>query len=310
MQWFLDIPIPAMHRSIHYKDNILALGSCFAEHIPQKMQDLGWNCLINPLGLQYNPCSLIQSTEWLLHTSREEIERELFLHNGLWRHWMTHTERAHPNKSVVIETILTQQQQLQEMWQKPSTLCLTFGSSHAWKLKNTAQYVSNCHQLPHDLFQRELLSIETMAHTLKKFIQSNSWHTIICTVSPVRYHRDGVIASNHSKARLLEVIHQICAEFPQCYYFPSYEIQIDSLRDYRFYTSDLCHPSTDAITYIWEKWQTLFDTDTKEYFTQASKILSMRNHRILHPESNEAQAFVQKRKTLESDFFAHYQRTL
>ena len=75
------------------------------------------------------------------------------------------------------------------------------------------------------------------------------------TVSPVRHNKDGFVENQRSKAHLIVAIHQVLEQNNAfCHYFPSYELLMDELRDYRFYAADLLHPNAMAVDYIWERF--------------------------------------------------------
>src|SRR5690606_27826658 len=96
--------------------------------------------------------------------------------------------------------------------------------------------------------KKELLSIDTISkslqHIFDKISAVNPKAIIINTVSPVRHIKDGFVENSLSKAHLISAIHHFKNQRSkisnqQSYYFPSFEIMMDELRDYRFYAEDM-----------------------------------------------------------------------
>src|SRR5690606_10229642 len=132
--------------------------------------------------------------------------------------------------------------------------------------------------------------------TIDLIRSQNSSIKIIFTVSPVRHIKDGLIENNRSKAKLIELAHELTT-FSNVHYFPSYEILIDELRDYRFYEDDLIHPNKLAIQYIWERFieNTLSD-ETQLILKERNQVMSQLNHKSLHPNSD---AEIKRMKSVE-----------
>lgn len=298
MKFFLDFQPEKASFDISYRDQIFSLGSCFSENIGSKLLELGWKGVSNPFGLLYNPASIAEIVNWI---EKGELDpEELFEHRGLWRHWLCHTSLAHPSKEQAIENVQNALIQGKQGWENADVLILTLGSSYAWYRHEAEQLVSNCHQMPRDDFAREFLGIDEMFQQLVSVIQGfkngKENRRVVLTVSPIRYLRDGLIASNRSKARLIEVVQCIAAQIENLYYFPAYEVIIDQLRDYRFYGKDMVHPSQEAIEFVWEQFSRNFSTETKQFVKEAEKLRRMFQHRVLNPDSEQGKAFLVKRE--------------
>ena len=115
---------------------------------------------------------------------------------------------------------------------------------------------------------------------------------ILFTISPVRHIRDGVIENNRSKARLIESVHQLCAEFDKVHYFPAYELLIDILRDYRYYDIDFVHPNFLGTSYVWEQFaKSCMAPEANELMSTISEISMARKHRPRFPGTDAHKKF-------------------
>ena len=292
-------------KTIDHNSRILMLGSCFAENIGKKLIESGFNIVMNPMGILYNPISIHTALERIIN-GREFTEAELFYHNGLWASFMHHGSFSHSDKNVALSMMNERLHQAHEQLQNATHLIITFGSSEVYE--HDGQVVANCHKLPARQFTHRLLSINEITDIYyppvlggravggrgQKLSTLNSKLSTIYTVSPVRYLGEGAHHGQINKATLLLATDQICHE-TGADYFPSYEIMMDELRDYRYYATDMIHPSEVTIDYIFKRFTETHLTDeairTAEEIKKIKKSLS---HRPLHPDSIEYQKFQQK----------------
>jgi hypothetical protein len=175
-------------------------------------------------------------------------------------------------------------------------LFITLGSAFIYQLISTGELVGNCHKIPQKEFTKKLLTVSEITADYKKLLKEltaiNSNLKVVFTISPVRYIRDGVVENNHSKARLIEAVHELVAERENTFYFPAYELIIDDLRDYRFYKADLVHPNEQAIDYVFEKlMDTIFDEETKKLFDKIKDIVTAKEHRPFNKNTEAYQRF-------------------
>ncbi len=284
---------------------VLLLGSCFAEHIGAQLSQYKFSRLLNPFGILYNPFSIGNALEFLIQKKTFE-EKDLIQANGLWHSFDHH---GHFSKSSAIETLHTINASAHEASQflkKSKRLVLTFGTSNVFVYKNTQQIVANCHKIPNQDFDRKALSVDAILQKLSPVLEQLKTKTsdleILLTVSPVRHSRDGLIENQRSKARLLIACEQLCKQHDFVHYFPSYEIMMDDLRDYRFYTQDMLHPNQTAIDYIWDFFgKTYFTDSTKELNLKIGHIIKASEHRAFHPNSEAHQHFIKKQLSLIND---------
>src|SRR6185312_4479646 len=253
MEFFLPIQIPSFPFTISYTDKILFLGSCFSEEIGNKLYDLKFDILQNPNGILYDPQSIADAVFDYVN-NKKYSEQELFELNGLWHSWKHHSQFSGVNKNDVLEKINQSQSRAHIFLKEAKILIITLGAAYNYILKDKRQNVANCHKAPSSFFEKNLLStkeiIRHLIATCDTLHQFNGQLKIIFTISPVKHVKDGIVENNRSKARLIEAVHSIVEEKESAFYFPSYELVTDVLRDYRFYKDDLVHPNETATSYV------------------------------------------------------------
>lgn len=271
-------------------DSFLLIGSCFSENIGKKLSQLKFDCLSNPLGISYNPISIHQLLQLNIPVSVEKRE-------GVYFSYQLHSELNQLNEEDFHTSTQKQLQLQQQQLAKQGTLIITYGTAWVYELQKDGAIVNNCQKTPANQFSKRLLSIDEVVNSWKhlhsilteKFPALN----IIFTVSPVRHLKDGVRENQLSKSILQLAIHQICTQFDNCSYFPSYEIMMDDLRDYRFYKADLIHPNEIAIDYIWDLFeQYYFSPETIKINQDILKIIASLQHKAFQPKSEKHQHFL------------------
>lgn len=309
MQWFLDFPISPLPHQITYQSKILIMGSCFADVIGEKMQNVKFDTLVNPFGTIFHPLILGDHLDHAIFKDELDIEG-ILERDGLFFHFGVHSDLKGKSKVDLGQKYLSQIQRTKEYLEKGSHLILTFGTSWIYELPEYGR-VANCHKQPQKLFEKRLASMEEMqshlAHVFENISRAFPQLKIILTVSPVRHIKDGISENQLSKSLLRVLCGNLEKQFDFVSYFPAYEIMMDELRDYRFYKSDLIHPTEEAENYIWEKWKkAIFDADTKQKVTEIAKIQLELAHRPLNPESDSHRKFQQnllaKLKRLDGEF--------
>lgn len=297
----VDIPISPL--KITHNSPIISLGSCFAENIGNKLLNAGFDIDVNPFGVLFNPISIQNSLEILLD-QKQFTEDDIFEHNGMWQSF-SHSSLY--SDSVAINCLDKINQRLEKAAQQLKNcdlLLLTLGTAWVFEYNASGKIVSNCHKLPASEFTRRRLTVEEIveAYTLliNKLLLIKPDLQLIFSVSPVRHWKDGAHDNNLSKSTLHLAIDNLQKKFSQVHYFPAYEIQMDELRDYRFYASDMVHPSEVAVNYIWERFSdTFFNADTNTIKSEVEQLQRDEAHRPLHPNSQEFQKFsdhIAKRK--------------
>lgn len=265
---------------IDHATPILLLGSCFTDEIGARLQNGGFDTLCNPFGTLYNPLSIARCLQHAI-LNQPLQEADMVQHEGLWHSWLHHSRFSHADKEQCRARCDEAIGLTHQFLQRNPLLIVTFGT--AWVFTHQGSVVANCHKLPAACFQRTRLGIEEIAAEWKPLLDSFS---ILFTVSPIRHMADGAHGNQLSKGTLLLAVDQLVAQYPQAYYFDSYELLLDELRDYRFYARDLCHPSDLAVDIIWQRFQQTFMTDqTCALVSQYEKVWRQSQHRPLHPST-------------------------
>jgi hypothetical protein len=305
MKFRTEIKIEPSPRSIRHEHRILAIGSCFAQNIGELLREHFFAVQVNPFGVLYNPLSIARALSQII--DKQELQPEdLFFHQGLWHSFSHHSVLSHPDKTQALSQMNKAILNAHNFLQKADWLLLTFGTAFVYFHLPEDKPVANCHKLPEKEFRRELLSVDNLAapfRTLwKKLHDFNPALKIILSVSPIRHIRDGLVENQRSKATLHLLIQELQKTEPELIYFPSYEILMDDLRDYRFYEANLTHPNTLAIQYIWEKFDQMFFTqETRSALKYFTRLRAALNHKVQHPGSESHRQFLQTTLQLIED---------
>ncbi|MEO9099841.1 MAG: GSCFA domain-containing protein [Ginsengibacter sp.] len=296
MEFFLPFQIQTFPFKISYTDKILLIGSCFSEEIGNKLSDLKFNVLQNPNGILYDPLSIADALFSYIENQTFD-EEDLVELNGLWHSWKHHSVFSGTNKNEVLNKINRSQSGAHAFLKEAKVLIITFGSAFNYQLKNNSKNVANCHKASADFFIKNLLHMEEIKANLLSVItaleQFNPELKIIFTVSPVKHIKDGVVENNRSKARLIETVHSMVEEKENVFYFPSFELVNDVLRDYRFYKSDLVHPNETATSFVFEKFCNSFvDDRSMKILSEIKQIVNAANHKPFFKESAAHQKFI------------------
>lgn len=284
---------------ISHNTECFLTGSCFATNIGEKLKENKIPGLHNPTGILYNPISIANSIETAL-SGRYPNENELFLHEGIWNHFDFHSSFSAKDKVQCHKNISEALAVSAKSLKTADYIFVSFGTAYAYFLKKNGKIVANCHKQVPATFERKLLSISDISEAWEKLINeitaNNTKAKIIFTISPIRHWKDGATNNQFSKASLFLAIKELTENYPdKVFYFPAYEILQDELRDYRFYDSDMLHPSDIAIEYIWEKFgQAFFEKNTLELNQRIQKIHRAFNHKPFNPETSEYKAFCKK----------------
>ena len=248
-------------QKIGYSNKLIMLGSCFSTEIGKILQDYKFDVAVNPFGVLYNPCSISRSVERLMECrmfSKEEIIRtnpadaaSPARYASFWHH----SSFSRSSEEGFLSNANCSLHQASEFMQQADTVIITLGTAWTYRHIGTGEIVSNCHKRTAKEFHRELLSVESCKEELRKIANLLPDKNIIFTVSPIRHLKDTAHGNQISKATLLLAVEEIVKEYTHCSYFPSYEIMMDELRDYRFYAEDMVHPSPLAVKYIFEKFR-------------------------------------------------------
>lgn len=296
--------------NIHHQDKVMLFGSCFTENIGQRLAELRFNALCNPLGILYNPISIRQTIERIAKEKPVD-NSDMIETDGVWNSLDFHSQFARLNREEYIANINRIVKQSHEFATQCGFLFITLGTSWVYRDVESGNAVANCHKLPSCHFERSRLSIEDCTIELEKTIEIahslNPGMNVIFTVSPIRHWKDGAHGNQVSKSILLISIDNVCEKHSNCHYFPAYEIMIDELRDYRFYDVDMLHPNETAKSLIWEKFESAyFDDDTRTLNNEIEQIIHALQHRPFNPESEAHKRFVRQTEQKIKDLTQRY----
>ncbi len=296
------VDVPKFNWETGYSKKNIFMGSCFTENVGNRMIELNYDVDINPFGILYNPISVANGIRILLDR-KEFTKTNLLQHDGLWHSFYHHGKFSSVDENKTMGAINSRIQFSSEYLKNSNFLFITFGTAWIYNYKLTGETVSNCHKIPAKQFERVRLSVEEIVDVyqqlLTEILKFNPELKVIFTLSPIRHWKDGAIENQKSKAILLLAIDKIINNAEEsCAYFPSYEIVMDELRDYRFYTEDMLHISNVAINHIWEKFESaLVSKDSQKISTEIKMVKAAANHRPFNKFTKQHLKFLQKQLT-------------
>ena len=302
MQFTTKIHISKSLYPIDYDSKIFSLGSCFAENIAEKFNYFKFQNIVNPFGILFHPIAI----QTIIRRAVEEdffAESELFFHNERWHCFDTHSDLSSANKEELLQNLNQNLSHLKSKIESASHMLITFGTAWVYKERTSEKIVANCHKVPQTQFEKELLSatqIEAaILDTISLLHRVNPNLNVVLTISPVRHLKDGFIENHQSKANLIIGVHQAIHRQPTTgnqqllTYFPSYEIMMDELRDYRFYAQDMIHPNQTAIDYIWKRFaETSISTAVLPIMDEVESVQKALSHKPFNPNSESHQKFL------------------
>lgn len=299
MIWQTKVDIVPLKEKISYNDKILFMGSCFANEIGTQMNDLRFDALVNPFGVMFNPASVALSLE-RLDKCNLFVEEELLFAGDIYKSFYHGSEFACESKEEFLNSNNEALVKASKHFHESNYIIITLGTSWVFKEIKSNRVVSNCHKLPASHFERISLSSEESANLFYPIIEKHKDKQWIFTVSPVRHFKEGAHGNQLSKSRLLIASDLLENSFPNVTYFPTYELFMDELRDYRFYASDMVHPSVDAIKYVWNCFVD-FAINNRCYtkLKMVESLNQMCKHKPLFPRSKDYNEFLKKIKQLE-----------
>lgn len=298
MEFRSKINIPPSNISISHKEHLLAFGSCFSENIGRLLSENKFDINSNPFGILYNPKSISQALNRIIE-GKAFSENEIICHNDLYHSLWHHGDFSSVDKLICINRINNSFASATNSIKRANILIITFGTAYVFHAKDLNMIVGNCHKLPASSFNRYRLDIHSIVEDwnilISRLREINPNLKIIFTVSPIRHLKDGAHDNQLSKSILLLAIDQLIRDNEETSYFPSYEIVLDELRDYRFYNEDMTHPTPFAIKYIWQRFsETFFDEDTSQIIKEWAKINNALNHRAINADSLEHKDFLKQ----------------
>ena len=338
MELQTTVHIAPSARQITYQDHILLLGSCFSDSMAVKMGECYLPHASNPYGTLYNPLSIAQAMD-------TQADKDWIVYDkGLYRCLLRHGSFSYTNEEKVRQVVAESREQMVQALAQATVVIITFGT--AWVYEYEGRVVANCHKLPASAFTRRRLTVNEIVAAWEPILDRYKEKHFIFTVSPIRHIKDGLHENQLSKGILLAAVEELirkdplqpsrtpsdspyrggeeknlpssidtnlspslCREGRGGSYFPSYEIVLDELRDYRFYAEDMVHPSAQAVQYVWERFvSTYMSPQTQQDMQTLHRFYQKKHHRILHPDSEESKRFLQQLAEEEKRLFSRFAR--
>ena len=310
MKFRTELSISESKYKISHHSRLLCLGSCFAQNIGNKLKDYLFDSEVNPWGIAYNIVSICKHLEYCL--DKKSISHTDLDYNPiteLYTHPDFHSSFSNTNPNKIVDHINSVNKEYFETLETVDFIILSLGTSIVYKKEKDV--VANCHKFPGSSFEKVLLEqntqierFKTLYHRIKNLNQDVK---IILTVSPIRHTKEGLIDNQLSKSILRVVTHELSSFSDSIFYFPSYEIMVDDLRDYRFYSNDLIHPNDVAINYIWNKFgASYFDKETRALNNKIEKWVALENHKIMFPETTQGSKLSEKKLQVKNDLLLAY----
>ncbi len=298
MNFRTRVAIEESDDKINHHQKISLIGSCFTHNMGNKLKADKFDVSMNPFGILFNPISIASAIKSCVLQDRFENSQISNIADQ-WLSLKHHSQFNGLSANDCLSKINKAIEASSEYYMNADFLIITFGTAWVYTYNETGEIVANCHKIPNNQFTKRLLSIEEIVEEYKELIkllkEYNPRLKIIFTISPVRHWKDGVVENNRSKAVLHLAISELIKEIKEVNYFPSYEVVMDELRDYRFYKDDLLHPNQMAVDYIYERFSEVFYAkETTALIDKIKKIKLALSHRPFNPDSESHQKFIEK----------------
>ena len=283
MEFRTEVRVDPSHHPISYASAIAMFGSCFSDSAAQRLSDRFFSVMANPLGTLYNPASIADCLDRIAECRLLSAD-DLFASEGRFHTFACHSSLSMTDHDEMLSAINSRIESAHRFIESATHLIITSGTAWVYRLASTGRIVANCHKQPSSMLSRSMLSPGQCAVHLAQAIESarriNPTLTIILTVSPIRHLSDGAHGNNLSKSTLLLACDRIAGSISDTEYFPAYEIVMDDLRDYRFYAPDMCHPSDQAVDYVFSKFSEAYcSTSTQALAKRCLKLRKRLDHR-------------------------------
>ncbi len=306
----LVVPIEERKEKITPSSSIFLMGSCFTENIGEKFSQAGFYVEVNPFGIVYNPISIAFHIERLIRR-KLYTSSDIYLRNELYHTFDHHSSFS---KNSAEELLLSANETLlksADILQNANYLFITLGTSFVYKYKATGEVVANNHKYPDSYFEQKLLEVEDIVLAFSNVITLLKEYCptlkVVFSISPIRHFRDGIQANTISKSTLSIAISKLQKVFSQIDYFPAFELVMDELRDYRFYSDDMLHVNNLAVNYIWNRLQDSYlSPECLQMEREYQKIYSDLNHRPFNENSAQYQLFLSKLKLKIESYYLKY----
>ena len=292
------IPLTPSDNPIDYQSKLVLFGSCFAENIGAKLDYFKFQQLQNPFGILFHPLAIENLVQRAIEDKIYQQD-EIFEQDGIWRCFDAHSDLRSASAEELLNLLNQRLKETKISLETSSHIIITLGTAWVYENNVSGKIVANCHKVPQKEFTKKLLSVAEIESSLQNVIaliqKVNPNAQIIFTISPVRHLKDGFVENQRSKAHLIMAVHSLLssrAQSRELSYFPSYEIMMDELRDYRFYGKDMVHPNELAVDYIWERFKSVWiDGGAYLVMDEVEAVQKGLQHRPFNPDSEAHQKF-------------------
>ncbi len=291
--------------TLNYGDRVLLMGSCFTDNIGAHLEAAAFDVLCNPFGILYNPSSIAMCLQHCVEAT-PITAADLVQQQGQWHSWLHHSGFSRPTPQETLRACNEALYRAHHFLEGCTTLIVTFGTANVYRLKHDGRVVGNCHKVPQQQFIRQRLAVDDIVGQWQQVIFQlpRGIQKVVFTVSPIRHWKDGAHEDQLSKSTLLLAIDRLVGRRAghTIGYFPSYELMMDELRDYRFYADDMLHPSSLAVDIIWQRFLSCYmGAATQQIVNKAEQLHKMQQHRPLFPDSHEYRAHQARTTALERE---------
>jgi len=298
MQFRTEFNFPPSPFQITHENKVMMIGSCFSEYISEKLQNAGFNIRTNPFGILFNPDSIKNCIRSIV-AKKEFRKKDFFLHNEKWNSFYLHGDFSASTAEEASEKINISINEVHDFVKQAEYIFITLGTAWVYEQIETKKIVANCHKVPNKNFEKKKMGVNDIVSDLSYVINHlknfNPDIKVIFTISPVRHLKDGFIENQWSKSTLNVAVHELLRRHEDVFYFPSFELIIDDLRDYRFFKSDMVHPTENAIDYVWEKFRGhYFSKSTMKLSEEVEQLKKNLQHKPFNADSAAHKSFLIK----------------
>ncbi len=298
---------PLITEKYGYDARFAFLGSCFSQHLSNRLVNKAFDVFAQPYGVIFNPLSLAE----IFFNDRADWQSSVFDREGIYLSWMAHSSVYGLKAEVLEKQLIHQQSRFFQFLENTNVLFVTFGTAWVYMLKNDHRVVANCHKMPNELFVKRCLSSAEITELWGKVVQKcqkvNPQLKVVLTVSPVRHTKDGLVNNNKSKAQLITAAHELSERHQALEYFPAYELIIDELRDYAYFERDGIHPNSLAVDRVEDYFmETYIKEKSRSVLREYEKLKRLQEHRPIHPESEGHKQFLRQLEEQKRAFTEKY----
>lgn len=298
MKFRTEIEVKKWQQPLEYSDQIVCLGSCFATNIAERMRAHKFNVISLPTGILFNPASIARAVDMMARSYEGSRDIDLAMmvpHDGRYLNYDFHSSISGQSVEHAVEVMHEVLVEGGRYIKGGDLVIITLGTAWCYVHKESGRVVANCHKQPASLFERRLMSVAEVVEQLVNVVESIGGR-VLFTVSPIRHVGEGLEDNSLSKAILRVAVSEVCNMYGGGVdYFPSYEMMMDDLRDYRFYDADMVHPTKQAIDYITEKFfEAALSERAKQTMQQVDRVISAVEHRPFNPKGESYKTFCRK----------------